>query len=57
MNLVCFYYKPSNLVDITIEKQNNINEKLLNRLNSSGKIYLTHTKVKNVFILRMSIGN
>ncbi len=54
MNLVCFYYKPSN--DISIEQQNQLNEKLLNRLNSSGKIYLTHTKVNNVFILRMSIG-
>jgi len=56
MNLVCFYYKPSHLKNISIEKQNSLNEKLLNRLNSSGKIYLTHTKVNDVFIMRMSIG-
>ncbi len=56
MNLVCFYYKPSSIKNMTIEKQNNLNEKLLSRLNSSGDIYLTHTKIKDIFILRMSIG-
>ncbi len=54
MNLVCFYYKPSK--DITIEEQNSLNERLLNQLNGSGEIYLTHTKIDNTYILRMSIG-
>jgi len=54
MNLICFYYKSLNT--ISIKEQNSLNERLLNRLNSSGKIYLTHTKVNDVFILRMSIG-
>jgi len=56
MNLLCFYYKPSHLKNISIEKQNMLNEKLLNNLNSSGEIYLTHTKINDVFILRISIG-
>ncbi len=56
MNLVCFYYKPSNVEHITIEQQNALNKKLLNQLNSSGDIYLTHTKVKECYTLRMSIG-
>lgn len=56
MNLVCFYYKPSSIENMTIEKQNSINEKLLSHLNHSGNIYLTHTKNKDIFILRMSIG-
>lgn len=56
MNLVCFYYKPSILKNITIEEQNDLNARLLNQLNSSGNIYLTHTKVGQYFTLRMSIG-
>lgn len=56
MNLVCFYYNPPILGDITIQEQNSLNERLLNRLNSTGNIYLTHTKVKKNFTLRMSIG-
>ncbi|MFT4566857.1 MAG: aromatic-L-amino-acid decarboxylase [Saprospiraceae bacterium] len=56
MNLVCFYYKPSVLENSTIDEQNKLNERLLNQLNSSGSIYLTHTKVGKYFTLRMSIG-
>jgi aromatic-L-amino-acid decarboxylase len=56
MNLVCFNYKPSTIENLTTDKQNSLNEKLLNQLNNTGNIYLTHTKVKNYFTLRMSIG-
>lgn len=56
MNLVCFYYRPSKLANMSTEEQNVLNEKLLMLLNSSGNIYLTHTKVENVYTLRMSIG-
>jgi len=56
MNLVCFYYCPSEIKNLNIEEQNRLNEKLLNQLNSSGDVYVTHTKNENVYILRMSIG-
>ncbi len=56
MNLVCFYYRPSSLKNKSIEAQNSLNEQLLHQLNRSGKIYLTHTKVNDVFVLRISIG-
>jgi aromatic-L-amino-acid decarboxylase len=32
------------------------NEELLGRLNSSGALYLTHTKVRDAYALRMAIG-
>ena len=45
-NLVCFRHKGSN----------DFNKALMDSLNKSGKIYLTHTVLNDVFWLRMSIG-
>ena len=46
LNLVCFCHRGGD----------DINEKLMNQLNESGKIYLTHTKLDGRFVLRMAIG-
>lgn len=46
LNLVCFRHHGGE------EK----NQKILARLNQSGKLYLTHTKLNDKFTLRMSIG-
>ena len=46
LNLVCFRHKGGD----------EINQKLLERLNRSGKLYLSHTKLNQRFTLRMSIG-
>ena len=54
LSLVCFRYKPSCILGI--ENLNRINEDLLRKLNASGKIFLTHTKLKGQYTLRMSIG-
>jgi aromatic-L-amino-acid decarboxylase len=54
LNLVCFRYKPAGIKDE--EKLNKLNEKLMHKLNASGSIYLTHTRVKGSFTLRMAIG-
>jgi aromatic-L-amino-acid decarboxylase len=54
LSLVCFRYIPnhkSNNVDL-----NHINEKLLGKLNATGKIFLTHTKLNGQYTLRMSIA-
>jgi aromatic-L-amino-acid decarboxylase len=50
LNTVCFRYKPSGSSD---EELNRLNEELNHRLNDSGKIYLTHTKLKGNYVLRM----
>ncbi len=46
LNLICFRHK----------KGDAFNEKLMNRLNESGKIYLTHTKLNDQFVIRFSVG-
>lgn len=54
LNLLCFRYKPKSAT--TIEESNNINQKLLNAINESGKIFMTHTKLNNRFVLRFVCG-
>jgi aromatic-L-amino-acid decarboxylase len=51
---ICFRYKPTHINDQ--EKLNKINAKLLETLNDSGKIYLTHTKLKGDYTIRLVIG-
>jgi aromatic-L-amino-acid decarboxylase len=50
LNTVCFRYHPSGKSE---EQINLLNEKLNHLLNDSGKIYLTHTVLKNRYTLRM----
>ncbi|MFT5167619.1 MAG: aromatic-L-amino-acid decarboxylase [Saprospiraceae bacterium] len=54
LNLVCFHYTPKEIEDITLLNQ--MNEALLHRLNATGKLYLTHTKINGIYTLRMVIG-
>ncbi|MBU0985386.1 MAG: aspartate aminotransferase family protein [candidate division Zixibacteria bacterium] len=49
--LVCFRYHPVG-VD-ALDELNDLNENLLERLNLTGTIYLTHTKLSGVYTLRM----
>ncbi len=46
LNLVCFRHRGGD----------SVNEELLKKLNASGKLYLTHTKLADRYTLRMSIG-
>jgi aromatic-L-amino-acid decarboxylase len=46
LNLVCFRHKGGDV----------INQKLLARLNQSGKLYLTHTVLHDRFTLRLCVG-
>ncbi len=46
LNLVCFRHRRGNA----------FNEQLVERLNRDGRIYLTHTKLGDIYTLRMSIG-
>jgi aromatic-L-amino-acid decarboxylase len=50
LNTVCFRYNPAGRSG---DEVNRINEELNHRLNDSGRIYLTHTKLKGNYALRM----
>ncbi len=53
MNLVCFrYLDPS----VDADALNDANSQLIHRLNESGDIYLTHTKIGNNIALRACFG-
>lgn len=54
LNLVCFRLRPKEINDIN--DLNRLNESLLSRLNATGKIYLTHTKLNGAYTLRMVIA-
>jgi aromatic-L-amino-acid decarboxylase len=51
LNTVCFRYNPENISDESELKS--INEKLLNAVNLSGKIYVSHTKLNGKYVIRM----
>lgn len=54
LNLVCFRYHPAAGSDE--ENLNQINEQLLEKLNKSGYVFLSHTKLNGKYTLRMVIG-
>jgi aromatic-L-amino-acid decarboxylase len=54
VNLVCFRYHPRGVDDLST--LNALNERLEHALNATGKIFLTHTKLKGAYSLRMVIG-
>ena len=39
------------------ETVNHLNEKLLNDVNKTGKVFLSHTKLQGIFCIRLAIGN
>jgi aromatic-L-amino-acid/L-tryptophan decarboxylase len=54
LNTVCFRYLPEGIKDEG--EINNLNEKILTRINKTGKIFITHTKLNGKYTIRMSIG-
>ncbi len=46
LNLVCFRHRGDD----------ELNRKLLETLNASGSVYLTHTRLGERYVLRMAIG-
>jgi aromatic-L-amino-acid decarboxylase len=54
LNIICFRLI---LADrLPLEEINSINKKFLEELNSTGKIYLTHTKINSIFMIRIVIA-
>ena len=54
LGLVCFRYAPLGMTDEA--ELNSLNQRLMQTLNETGKMYLTHTKVDGLVTLRMIIG-
>lgn len=52
---VCFQFNINS--GKTIDELNELNLKLLEMINSSGKIFISHTKLNNQIILRLTIGS
>lgn len=55
LNLICFRTSPPHLMEDE-NLLNDFNQQLLARLNQSGKMYLSHTKLNGKYTLRMVIG-
>jgi aromatic-L-amino-acid decarboxylase len=54
LNTVCFRWRPAGVTDPEI--MNERNAALMAHVNREGTIYLTHTKLDDVFTLRLAIG-
>jgi aromatic-L-amino-acid decarboxylase len=54
LSVVCFRAHPAALED---EELDDFNEELLRRLSAGGEIYLSHTKLRDRYTLRLAIGN
>ena len=55
LNTVCFRFRPKNLDNPGA--LNRLNAELLENLNMTGKVYLTHTKLNGTYVIRISIGH
>src|SRR5699024_11533352 len=55
LNTLCFRFHPKQIDDK--EGLNNLNKKLLNKIQQSGRLFLTHTKLNGKYTIRMVIGN
>ena len=54
LNTICFRYHPSVTNDSA--QLDKMNEKLMHRLNESGKVYFTHTRLNGNYVIRFVIG-
>lgn len=54
LNTICFRYRPPGTDNV--ETINKLNEELLEHLNASGKMFLTHTRLNGLYAIRLVIG-
>ncbi len=54
-SVVCFRAHPKNINDV--DELNALNEKLLDEINKSGKLFLSHTKLNSKFVIRIAISS
>jgi aromatic-L-amino-acid decarboxylase len=53
-SLVCFRYAPAGMSDAECDR---VNEAIMHDVNSSGEVFLSHTKLGGRYVLRLAIGN
>lgn len=53
-SVVCFRYRPANVPD---EKLDELNELLLDTVNATGEIFISHTRIDGRYALRLAVGN
>ncbi len=53
-SVVCFRYAPLGLDESGIEK---LNARILEDVNATGEVFLSHTKIRDRYALRLAIGN
>ncbi|HEX5972383.1 MAG TPA: pyridoxal-dependent decarboxylase [Gemmatimonadaceae bacterium] len=53
-SLVCFRYAPRGMSE---PERDRANAEILQRVNESGEVYLSHTRLNGAFVLRLAIGN
>jgi len=55
MSVVCFRHRPDPSMDeVALERHN---ASILESVNQSGKVFLSHTKLNGRYVLRVAIGN
>mgnify|MGYP006138374397 CR=1 FL=1 len=54
LSLVCFRFAPA---ECAPDEVNALNERILARVNASGRVFLSHTKLGATYVLRLAIGN
>jgi aromatic-L-amino-acid decarboxylase len=52
--MICFRYRPLHITDE--DELSRLNDRLMQRLNATGKIFLTHTELNGRFALRFVIA-
>lgn len=56
MSVVCFRARPAALAH-DLEALNHFNSALMERLNASGQLFLSHTRLREAFALRLAVGH
>ncbi|HEX8748112.1 MAG TPA: pyridoxal-dependent decarboxylase [Pyrinomonadaceae bacterium] len=60
LSLVCFRYRPQSAGEVrqmSDAELDALNESIMNGVNSTGRAYLSHTRLQDKLTLRLSIGN
>jgi aromatic-L-amino-acid decarboxylase len=54
-SVVCFRYHPTGIADETTLEQ--LNARIIDQLNATGEVFLSHTKLNGRYTIRLAIGN
>jgi aromatic-L-amino-acid decarboxylase len=53
-SVVVFRFRPPHVAEVELES---LNTKILDAVNASGEVFLSHTKVRGQYAIRLAIGN